>query len=512
MPGKTHRALRNSAIQGISQVLTWGFSWVLLVMLPRYLGDEGFGQLFLALSYALVFGTLLNMGINKYLVKQVAILNPIDDPDVDEEARNAELRAMLGNVFSLKILMSVGFYLLLVGLVSLLPYDSLTRTAILIVCLSACINNLTQTSSGVFQGFENMLPPNLALVAEKMLTTAGCAVLLISGYRLIPVCFVYLGAAVVNCALTFVLLRRRIKFPLSWNFAGMKELLAGGLPFLIWIVFGEIYVRVDVLMLSFMTGASVVGWYGAAFRIYATLLFVPHMLNNVVFPPLARMGAEDEKAADFALASRRVMNLLLSVVVPIGAGVAIVSAPLILLMYGEGPFEHSIWSLRIFSACIVVVSVDVVLGSVLIARGRQKQWSYMAIAAAVFNPLMNAWMIPLTQSMWQNGGIGAALATLLTEGLMMAGALWLMPEKVFSTRNLKTAAKAAFCALLMMLVLHLTGIGNLLVIVPLGALLYGILAVALRVLPPEDIHHLLHAAGLEDRAPALQRLLGIRNP
>lgn len=511
MKGKTKRALRNSAVQGMAQILTWSLSWVLLVILPRYLGDDGFGRLFLALTYAMVFGTFLNMGINKYLVKRIAILNPVDDPDADEDTRYGGIRNLVGHVLSLKITLSLALYVVLAAVVVFLPYELKTRQAILIICFAACFNSLTLTLSGIFEGLESMFPPNAALVTDKIVTTGGCALLLAMGYGLVPVCGVYLTAAVVRCVVSLILLRRRIQFTLLWDLDQFKTLFIGGLPFLIWIVFGQIYMRVDVLMLSFMTTASVVGWYGAAFRIYSTLLFVPHILNTVVFPPLARMGADENNPEDFAVATRRVMNLLLSVAVPIGAGLAVVSAPLVLLLYGEGPFSNSIWSLRIFSGCIILVSIDVILGSVLIARGKQKKWSYMAIAAALFNPLMNAWMIPMSESLWQNGGIGAAIATILTEMLMMAGAIRLLPPGIFSMQNFITAVKAALCAALMMLVLHLSGAQSIFILVPFGAVVYGIAAVAIRVLPPEDIYHILHALGLQDRFPRIQSLLGIHN-
>ena len=510
MPAKTKRALGNSAIQGVTQLITWSFSWVLLILLPRYLGDEGFGRLFLALTYGMVLGMLLNMGINKYVAKRVGVLNPVDMDDEEAARSREELEVIVGNVFSLKLVFCLVAYGLLAAVVMLLPYPALTRQAILIICIASCISNLTLTAGSVFQGLESLLAPNIALVAEKAVATVGCAALLFMGYDLIPVCFVYVAAAAVNCVISLFLLSRRVSFRLGWDVAAVKQILLGGVPFLIWIVCGEIYIRVDVLMLSFMTGEAVVGWYGAAFRIYATLLFVPHLLNTVVFPPLARMGADQNGSAAFSAATERLMNFLLFAAVPVGAGVVIVGRPLVELLYGAGPFVNSSPSLQIFGGCIVLVSINVVLGSVLIAKDKQRKWSYMAVCAAVFNPLMNLWMIPLAQNAWQNGGIGAAVATLLTELLMMAGALTLMPAGVFTTRNIVTAARAGLCAGAMIAVIMGVGFENVFLIVPVGAVVYGLLALAVRVLPPPDIYHVLHALGWEGRFVVLQRLLGIR--
>ncbi|MCF7849220.1 MAG: flippase [Kiritimatiellales bacterium] len=509
MPGKTHRALRNSAIQGSSQILTWSLSWVLLVVLPRFLGDEGFGKLFLALSYSMVFSTLINLGINKYLIKEVAILNPVDEPDTDHEVRYAALRDLIGTAITLKLTLAVVVYLLMAGVAFLIPYDATTRSAILIIAVAACLNNLTHTVGGVFQGLESMVPITSAVVVEKIIATGGCTFLLFRGYGLLPVCFVYVIAAAANLAIGIVLLGRRIPFSLHWDWNLTRTLIYGGLPFLVWVVFAEIYARIDVLMLSLMTGNAVVGWYGAAFKIYATLLFVPHMLNLVVFPPLARMGAQAApgKRQQFSRATARIMNLMLAVAIPIGVGTAIAARSIVELLYGEGLFENSIITLQLFSACIVLVCVDVVLGSVLIARGKQKEWSYMAIVAAFFNPLMNLWAIPLSQQYWGNGGIGAAGTTLLTEMLMMAGALRLMPSGMFLQGNLVTAAKAMVCAGFMTLILNATGLENVFAVAATGAIAYVATALAVRVLPPDDADHILHAAKLAGRFPQVQRLL-----
>ncbi|AKJ65554.1 flippase [Kiritimatiella glycovorans] len=493
MPGKTQRALRNSAIQGVSQVLTWSLSWVLLIMLPRFLGDEGFGTLFFALSYGTIFGTLLNLGINKYLVREVAVLNPIDKPGDEQDVFREKIRRLLGSVFAMKLALAVAVYALMAVTVVLLPYDRETVRAVWIIALAVCIGDMTLTLGSVFQGFENMMPPNFGLIAEKALTTGIAAALLLTGHGLLLVCWVYVGAAALNFAIVLGLLLRRISFRPVWDAAIMRAVFLGGLPFLIWVIFGQIYARIDAFMLSLMVDKAVVGWYGAAFRLYSTLLFIPHMLNTVVFPPLARMGADEEQGADFARASERLLNLLLFIAIPIGAGTALVAGPLVRLLYGEGPFLNTIPNLQIFGGSIVLVCIDVMLGSILISRGLQKQWAWMAVAAAAFNPVMNAWMIPLTQKLYGNGGIGAAWATLLTELLMMGGALYLMPRGILRPQSIVVGLKGLLAAALMSAAVIAVESDNLFVVIAVGAAVYVPAALLLGIPPRKDLRHLLHA-------------------
>ncbi len=494
MASKTRRVIKNTLIQAASQLVTWTLSWALLILLPRYLGDEGFGKLFFALSYTLIFGTLINFGIHTYLVKQVAVLRT-DDHDDGPRTEMRELEKLLGNVLLMKLVFSVAAYLLMCSLIFVLPYDALTRQAVCILAISTCIGSITLATGTVFQGLEEMVMPNVALIAEKVLTTLGAAILLINGAGLIAVCWLFVFTSAVNMMILLYSLRRRLTFRLEFDRLIMKQILVGGLPFLIWIVFGEIYVRIDVLMLSLMTDDSVVGWYGAAFRVYSTLLFIPHILNTAVFPALARLAsrADEEDAGAFSLATDRLMTFLLFASVPVGLGLFHVAPVLVTLLYGTGPFQNAAPSLQIFSALVVLVCVDVMLGSILIARGKEKQWAYMAVTAAVFNPLMNAWLIPLTQRLYGNGGIGAAIATLLTEMLMMTGALCLMPSGMVTTRGLWSGARALLAGLVMLLVLRMLGSDNLILIVVVGALTYVVAALAVQVIPKEDTAHILHA-------------------
>jgi O-antigen/teichoic acid export membrane protein len=491
---KTRLALKNTAIQALSQVITWTLSWILLVILPRYLGDTQFGKLFFALSYGTIFSTLINLGVNTFLVKEVAILHPAPDmPGSEIARRSAGLHALLSNVLTFKLAIAAVVYAAQSSLIFFLPYDAASQEAVLIIGLGSCLGAITQTMGGAFQGLEYMLAPSLILILEKTIITAGCAFLLWRGHALVAVCWVHTAAAVVGFVFSLIWLHRREPFGLGWDRPLLRRIFVGGLPFLIWVVFGEIYIRIDVLMLSLMTSDAVVGWYGAATRLYGTLLFIPNILTTSIFPAVMRMGSDAADDAAFTRATERLMNLVLFAAIPISAGTIAIANPLVRLLYGPGPFEHAGPNLQVLGVSILLVCIDVVLGTALIARGKEKPWAAMAIAAAIFNPLVNLWAIPFTVRLWGNGGIGAAAATALTELLMMFGALWLIPRGVFSRRNLIVGLKGCLLGGAMLGLLCWWGTDDLLLLIPAGAAFYLPLALLFGVLPREDFHHIRHA-------------------
>ena len=330
---KTRLALKNTGIQAVSQVVTWTLSWILLVILPRYLGDTQFGKLFFALSYGTIFSTLINLGVNTFLVKEVAILHPAPDASATEIARRRTgLYALLSNVFTCKIALAAAIYVFQSVLIFFLPYDAASREAVLIIGLGTCLGAITQTLGGAFQGLEYMLAPSAILIAEKTIITAGCALLLWHGHALTAVCWVHTAAAVVSFFLSLGWLYQRERFGFAWDRELLRRILIGGLPFLIWVVFGEIYIRIDVLMLSLMTSDAVVGWYGAATRLYGTMLFIPNILTTSIFPAMMRMGSDIVDDAAFSRASERLMNLVLFAAIPVSAGTIAVANPLVRLL------------------------------------------------------------------------------------------------------------------------------------------------------------------------------------
>ncbi len=474
----TSRVLKNAAFQAGSQAITWVFAWVLLIYLPRYLGDEGFGRLFFAISFSLIASIFLNLGINTFLMKEVA-----KDPE-----RGPKL---LANAMSVKAALALVVYALMMLSVRWMDVQPEAVLATDIIGLSFLIGSFGQTFSAYLQAEQRGKGPAFALVIEKLLVTVGSVWVLMAGYGLVAVAWMHLIGTVASTVCTGVVLYRSVPFQLEFDRAVMRRLVVGAAPFLIWIVFGEIYVRIDVLMLTSMAGDDVVGWYGAAFRLYGTLLFVPNIFMTSVFPAIARKFSEPGEGANQA--TRRTLNFMLLVAVPIGLGMTLVARPVVELLFGLEQFHHSVANLQIFGLCMIFVCIDVVLGSVLIANDKQKQWSIAAISAAALNPVLNLVLIPYTQARFGNGGYGAALATLFTEIFMMVVAIKLLPKGILDASSSKIAARVGAAGVIMMLALMPYPFLGLIPAMLLGAVAYFVGVLLFRAFPRQDIQHLIHA-------------------
>ena len=63
---------RNTGVMMFSQVITWMSSFVLMLFLPRYLGSEEYGRLYLAISIALIAQMVIEYGGPYFLAKEVS--------------------------------------------------------------------------------------------------------------------------------------------------------------------------------------------------------------------------------------------------------------------------------------------------------------------------------------------------------------------------------------------------------------------------------------------------------
>ena len=150
-------------------------------------------------------------------------------------------------------------------------------------------------------------------------------------------------------------------------------------------------------------------------------------------------------------------------------------------------FSRSVPIMVILALNVPLVGADMIIGTALIARDKQRQWALTGVSAAFLNPAMNAVLIPLTQSAYGNGAIGAATATLLTEMYLMAMGLRLLPRGVFDSTTLSTTLRTVGAALLMAGPVWITRDMPIVVPVAVGVVVYSGSCLLLRAVFVSDL-------------------------
>jgi O-antigen/teichoic acid export membrane protein len=199
-------------------------------------------------------------------------------------------------------------------------------------------------------------------------------------------------------------------------------------------------------MLKSMTNEAVVGWYGAPYRLFDTLMFFPNILNTAVFPVLSRFVQSSREHVDHT--ARWILNLTLFVAIPVAVLLVVLADSIIPLIFGA-QYHNSVVLLQILSVSLLLIYVDFVFNTVLVSHDMQRKIVVVSAIATVVNIGVNLFLIRYFQEHHGNGAIGAAIATAITEASVMAMFMYLLPKGVFGHENIIVLAKTIACGVVM---------------------------------------------------------------
>jgi O-antigen/teichoic acid export membrane protein len=255
-------------------------------------------------------------------------------------------------------------------------------------------------------------------------------------------------SAFLNTAVLIKFSKKYIKSLAKVNWPASLALLKNGLPYFLWSIFGVVYYRIDSVMLSLMTPDVVVGWYGVAYNFFDVLMFVPNILSIAIYPVLARLTGTD--GAEKTGTTQKSLDFVFIIGIPISILTCAYSEFIIQLLFGLGQYQHSVLLLQIFAIGLLLVYIDWVLGTALLAFEKQLQWSFVAFIACLVNIGLNYVLIPYTQANAGNGGIGGAVATIVTEFFVMLSAIYLAPREFFTNLRINVQIKGVASGVIML--------------------------------------------------------------
>jgi O-antigen/teichoic acid export membrane protein len=467
--------LIRSIIQlGIAQGFNWVGGAALAILLPRYLGDVNLGKYTFAFAFTTLIGLGADLGMATYLTKVVA----------RDTTRAASLT--LG-VLAVRLPLSLAAGTIAIGAAHFSNLDELTRHVVYVLSAAIVVNSASSAVFGALQGLQRMRILAITSVLTKVGYAALAVVLLMGGAGPFELSIGWVFVWLITLGIGLFALFGRTRPSLDGGWATCRAVLLGGLPFFVWQAAMLIYGQIDTVLLSFLASDAVVGWYAAAYRIVMIPVFVPSIIVTVIFPALSAAASH---APTFNGIARRALHASALISIPMALGIMLLSADIIELLGYPETFQHSAIPLALLAPHLPIAAVDVILGTVLNTKDRQRQWALTAVAAAVLNPLLNFVAIPYAQAMFGNGAIGAAAITTFTECFMLVVGLRLLPKGVFDRdtgldvlRSL--GAGAAMCGAVLVT-------RELPIIVPvvLGAAIYGGTCLAVGAVTITDIKQL----------------------
>jgi O-antigen/teichoic acid export membrane protein len=453
-----------------TQPITWAVSLLTAALLPRLFGDVGLGQYSAALALASVIGPFVTLGLQAHLLKLVAARG---------ERAEVDVSGALALVFTVTALVAGVFALLLPLLGDRIPDQNLVRLALLSTVLGIVQGPLTACLCG-----------RERIAGFAWLTTVQVVVSAALGFGVL-----YAGFGVAGYMISQMLVTVPMTVAL-WRMSGFRfrrqgldlrlwlNLVRAGAPFLANDIVRWAYSELGRLLLVVLAPATVIGWFAAASRISGIAVFIPTSVTTALFPALSRHATEPD---EFRRLLRRGLIGVFALTMPISA-LTFALAPAVPGIFGwPDTFQSSVPVLMVLSFLLPLVAMDMVLGFSLSALDLQRRWLWTAVAAAVFNVPASYALIAATQHWLGNGGIGAAVVAVATEGVIFVGGLILIPRGMLDRGTALACAGVVLAGVCCAAVATATLPIWLPLAVVAGGLAYVVTALALRVVRPSEV-------------------------
>jgi len=386
----------------------WGrlLSLVLAAIIARQAGTAALGTYILVLTLVSVTSGLTDLGLGTLLTREIA--------RTQENASPKNQRALLSSFFWLKLCLSLGGYLLMVGLAGsgLFPRETagLLRLGGLVLVPDA----ISGTWGAYFNGRQRMEIPSGITAFNRALALGSGLYALGHGLGLAGVLLAAVFASLCGALLhTAVLLRWRL-FPLFGpRVSQWQAVVLEAFPFALTSVIAAVYTRLDLVLLGLWSGNLAAGWYGAAYKLWDAASLVPNSILNALFPEITRLWSTPAGREKLRRRFQAAQMGAFAAGIALAAGGTALAEPLLSVFFGiETARPPAVWTFRLLVWALPAMFLYLLNGYWLYAAQRQVRVTLAMGFVAVFNLVLNVLLIPR----WSY--LGAAAVALGSEWLL----------------------------------------------------------------------------------------------
>jgi len=461
---------RDIAGQVVLRALNLALGVGVTLLLVRALGTEGFGRwsvLLAVIGFVSYFGSL---GL-----AQVAVERAAADPD--------RAPHWFGALVTLRLALIGPVTLLSLVVCLLIADDAAMRVSAAFVCATLPLAVLSALAV-VFQLQVRNVVVTAIEVGNGILWAAAVVVIALLDGGLVAMAAAFLGVATITNTAYVVLALRASPVQFRNSRPLWPDLLRRGLPVGIGGLLTLGYGYVDQVIVFELAGPRDAGLYGAVYRIYERIQFLPAAIMTTLFPLF--VAARDTDPDRVRRLLQTTIDYLLLTSLPALAITLAGPEPITDLLFGSD-FEDAAPALPLLMATFVVVSLGYLSGYLIVAYGLQRKFVLIAVGALVFNVATNLALVP------SYGFMAAAWLTLATEILVMSLSMWIVSSAMGlapTGAHLGRIVVAAVATGLAAWGLKEAGLPTI-VWTAAASVLYALLVVALGVVKPAELRGLV---------------------
>jgi len=437
-----------------AEIVNSGVGFVIALLLARYLGTEGYGQLGFATSFVLMFLVLMESGFNLLLIRETS-------------KDSGNLKKLFPTMAHLRIIISLVVLIIILAMTVLLGKPAEIIILVLLMSIWTIFNNFSSILQAIFRGFQKMHFEAIA----KAVQAVSLLVLLIIAIALNSSIFVITGSYAVSALVGFLLSLIFVKFlkeKFDWKIKKQVaiNILKKAWPFAATYFFINLYYYFDTVILAQITNDNIVGLYTAAYKLILLLITLRVLINGAVFPALNKIWHNSrEKAVEiFHLFEK----LSIAFIIPVVVGGIILAQPIINLLFGA-EFINATLAFQILLIGVGIMYINMLPPRILTIADKQKTAMYIYMAGAIFNIVTNLIFIPI----W--GITAAAITTVLSE-LLIFILFYIYSNKIFKIKIIRFFVSPLASALVMGIVIYfLNDHVNVILNIIIGLIIYIIM-------------------------------------
>jgi O-antigen/teichoic acid export membrane protein len=490
------RVTRRVAKNGLAQIVRLGATMIskllIVVVIARWRGVGEVGDFTFVLTYTLALGFLSDLGLTVLLIREIAKARE----RVHDYVENALTIAF---VFGTLSIFAMGLS------ASALGYKGEIVTAVYLAAIAQVLDDVGNLYVAAFSGYERMELGALGIVIQELSFLVVGAVVLYLRLPFLWLFVIYILSrfiSLVVCAQIYWKLWGKAP-RLGFDWPVLKLLGRKTMPFAVSTALSPIFARFDVLQLSYFKGNVEVGYYEIASTLFYRLNVLARFYNLAIMPLIANQyPIIGDKVVGYVKQALKYQTVIGA---PLTAISLILGGPLIVAVYG-GNFQASVLAFQIMSTAIYLRLVDNTLGVTLTAMNMEGPRTVAVAVLAAFNVVANLFAIP------RYGYLGAAATSVITEVGYFVYLYVLVRTRLPNPFGLDML-RPFLASLVMALPLLLLNRVSVWLLLPLGLVLYAVLALPLRVITLQEMEFLLRVGKINRTLPiGLRRLFYSQTP
>ena len=402
------RIAKNSVFQTVAYGVQSLTAFFIPVYLARVASSELLGQYASTIVLTGLYATIAKFGLPSLLIREIARSRLMPD----------RIDKLVHAAMGLTSVLSFSAIGLMVITSELLKYPDVMVRACALAGITLGIEAVTYMIEASFRGREMM--EWSAVVISVMEGSFLLLALLVVPFKpaIDWLMIAYLISRIIALIVSILIYRARfgkLRPTLDRNL--WSSLFKASLPFAITNGLSTVFVRIDVIFLSYLATDSIVGLYEAANNLTMRLNVLARTVNIALYPFLSSEFTKDKKSLQRF--TGKTIRLLLIPAVLISVVLWVFGDSIVVLVYGN-KFLDAFQAVKWLALIIPMRFIDTSLEVALSASNREGKRARAVLVAAISNIILNLILIPTYQMM------GAVYATVLTEIVMFLVYIWIL--------------------------------------------------------------------------------------